>query len=112
MLQVSTINLRPEFFLLVDLRDFFFSDLGSGGRKKINKKALKMTRVIFTAFFFKYLQKKNSKTSKVNQQSVFYHFPKTLDSFFSVTLKNAQTEPQKYIIIFNETNSIKSRRIK
>ena len=24
---------RPEFFLLVDLRDFF-SDLGSGGRKK------------------------------------------------------------------------------
>ena len=34
--------IRPEF-LLVDLWDFF-SDLGSGGRKKINKKALKMTR--------------------------------------------------------------------
>ena len=29
-------------FLLIDLREFF-SDLGSGGRKKINKKALKMT---------------------------------------------------------------------
>ena len=40
-------HIRPEFFLLVDLQDFF-SDLGSGGgggggRKKINKKALKMT---------------------------------------------------------------------
>ena len=32
---------RPDF-LLVDLREFF-SDLGSGGTKKINKKALKMT---------------------------------------------------------------------
>ena len=26
---------KPEFFLLVDLREFF-SDLGSGGRKKKN----------------------------------------------------------------------------
>ena len=34
--------IRPDFFLLVDLRDFS-SDLGSGGRKKINEKALKMT---------------------------------------------------------------------
>ena len=34
--------LGPEFFLLVDLREFF-SDLGSGGRKKNKKKALKMT---------------------------------------------------------------------
>ena len=44
---------KARFFLLVDLRDFF-SDLGSGGRKKINKKALKMTSklVIFRAFFF------------------------------------------------------------
>ena len=25
---------KARFFLLVDLRDFFFSDLGSGGRKK------------------------------------------------------------------------------
>ena len=32
-----------RFFLLVDLREFFFSDLVSRGRKKINKKALKMT---------------------------------------------------------------------
>ena len=35
-------NSGQIFFLLVDLRDFF-SDLGSEGRKKINKKALKMT---------------------------------------------------------------------
>ena len=28
--------LRPVFFLLVDLRDFF-SDLGSGGQKKYKK---------------------------------------------------------------------------
>ena len=33
---------KTRIFLLVDLRGFF-SDLGSGGRKKINKKALKMT---------------------------------------------------------------------
>ena len=33
---------KARFFLIVDLRDFF-SDLGSGRRKKINKKALKMT---------------------------------------------------------------------
>ena len=31
-----------QIFLLVDLREFF-SDLGSGVRRKINKKALKMT---------------------------------------------------------------------
>ena len=33
---------RARIFLLVDLPEFF-SDLGSGGRKKINKKAPKMT---------------------------------------------------------------------
>ena len=27
-------------------------------------------------------------------------------TFDSVTLKNTQTEPQKYIIFFNETNNI------
>ena len=27
-------------------------------------------------------------------------------TFNSVTLKNTQTEPQKYLIIFNETNNI------
>ena len=64
----------------------------------------------FRAFFFfsKYLEN-NSKTSKVNQQSVLnlyicHHFPKNLDrtiTFKSVTLKNTQTEPQKYIYFFN-----------
>ena len=33
-------------------------------------------------------------------------------TYNSVTLKNTQTVPQKYNIFFNETNSIKSRRIK
>ena len=40
---------------------------------------------------------------------IFYHSPQKLDRtiiFNSVTLKNTQTEPQKYIIIFNETNNI------
>ena len=46
-------------FLLVDLWDFF-SDLGFGGRKKTNKKP----------FFFFNISINNSKTSKVNQQSV------------------------------------------
>ena len=54
------------------------------------------------------------KTLKVNQQSVlnvyiFHHFPKKLDrtiTFNSVTLQNIQTEPQKYIIFFNETDNI------
>ena len=49
---------------------------------------------------------KNSKTSEVNQQCVLnlyipHYFPKYLDrtiTFNSVTLKNTQTEPQKYII--------------
>ena len=36
-------RLSPDFFLLVDLSEFFFSDLGSGGQIKINKKPLKMT---------------------------------------------------------------------
>ena len=51
----------------------------------------------------------NSKTSKVNLQSVlilyiFHHFPKNLDrtiTFNSVTLKNTQREPQKYNVFFN-----------
>ena len=39
-----------RIFLLVDLRDFF-SDLGSWGRKKINKKALKMTSQLVIKLF-------------------------------------------------------------
>ena len=61
--------------------------------------------------FLKYLQK-NSKTSKVNQQSVLYiyiyhHFPKNLHrtiTFNSVTFKYTQIEPQK--ILFFSTNQI------
>ena len=79
------------------------------GTKKI-KKALKA--FFFRAFF--YISRKNSKTSEVNQQSVlnfyiFHHFPKNLDktiTFYSVTLKNAQTEPPKKYYFFNQTNNI------
>ena len=74
-----------------------------------------MTSWLFFPLFravFK-ISRKNSKSSKVNQLSViylqiFHHFPKNLDrtiTFNSATLKNTQTEPQKYIIIFNETNN-------
>ena len=101
---------KARFFLLVDLRDFFL-DLGSGGRKKINKKALKMTSslVIFRAFylffFFLISPEKNSKTSEVNFNFyIFHHFPKNLDrkiTLNSVTLKNAQTEPQNKIFFFS-----------
>ena len=55
-----------------------------------------------------------SKTSKVNQHSIlnlqtFHHISKNLGrtiTFNSVTLKNTQSEPQKFIIFFNETNNI------
>ena len=53
---------KARIFLLVDVRDFFIryrvGDIGSGRRKKINKKALKMTsklvifRVVFFCLFF------------------------------------------------------------
>ena len=33
---IGNMQTRARFFLLVDLREFF-SDLGSGGRKKIKK---------------------------------------------------------------------------
>ena len=55
-------------FLLVDLQDFF-SDLGSGTKKN----ALKMNSLLVTFrafFFFLSISRKNSKTSKINQQSV------------------------------------------
>ena len=63
-------------------------------------------RAFFPELFFFNISRKNSKTSKVKQQSVlnhyiFHHFPKNLDrtiTFNSVTLKNTQTEPQKYTI--------------
>ena len=42
MYELLSLSTKARIFLLVDLRDFF-SDLGSGGRKSINKKALKMT---------------------------------------------------------------------
>ena len=61
----------PEFFYKL-IYGNFFSDLGSGDEKK--KKALKMTSqlVIFRVFFFFFLNisRTNSKTNKVNQQSV------------------------------------------
>ena len=71
---------KARIFLLVDFRDFF-SDLGSGGRKKIKKKKSSENDqltghfqsfffVIFRAFFSFNISRKNSKTSKANQQSV------------------------------------------
>ena len=78
----------------------------------MKKKALKMTRwlVIFRDFFGVISQEKNSKTSKVNLNLLIFHnFLKNLVrtiTFNSVTLKNTQTEPQKNIFFFKETNNI------
>ena len=68
---------RPDFFLLVDLRDFFFRFRVWGTKKK--KKSSENDQstghfkgfffYIFRAFFFN-ISRTNSKTSKVNQQSV------------------------------------------
>ena len=53
---------RQEFFLLVDLQDFFFSDLGSGvgGEVRGDKKSSENDKLTghFQSFFFKYLQNK------------------------------------------------------
>ena len=56
---VAVCVIRPEFFISW-FTGFFFSDLGLRGRKKINKKALKMTSwlVIFRVFFFQSFLKK------------------------------------------------------
>ena len=62
----------------------------------------------FRAFFN--ISRTNSKTSKLNQQSVsnlyiFHFLPKNLDrtiTFNSVTLKNTQTEPKNYFFQRNK----------
>ena len=59
--------IRPDFFILVDLRDFF-SHLGSGGRKKKSSENDQLTGH-FQSFFFN-ISRRKSKASKVNQQSV------------------------------------------
>ena len=81
---------------------------------------MSFSELFFFLPFFLISPEKTVKTSEVNQQSVFnlyifHNFPKNLDrtiTFNSATLKNTQIEPQKFIIFFNETNNINSRRIK
>ena len=70
---VQWLRNKAKIFLLVGLPELIFR-FRVGDKKK---KALKMTRglvifrmVIFRAFFI--TQEKNSKTSKVNKQSVLY----------------------------------------
>ena len=65
-------EIRPEFFLLVDLREFFFQiqDLGDGKKKK-NKSSENDQSTghfqIFFLFFFNISRKNNnSKTCQVN----------------------------------------------
>ena len=73
----------------------------------INKYIFFHFQSVFSSFIIS-PEKKNSKTSEVNQQSVlnlyiFHQFPKNLDrtiTFNSVTLKNTQTEP-KNILLFS-----------
>ena len=77
-LLMTLVDKKPNarIFLLVDLQDFFFR-FRVGGRKKKEKKVLKMTLIghfqsffFFRAFFFLISPEKKSKTRKVNQQSV------------------------------------------
>ena len=100
----TALPIRPEFFLLVDLRGKK-SGLGLGGRKKKKSSENDQLTGHYQSFFFLISPEKTVKLiSKVNQQSVlnlyiFHHFPKNLDrtiTFNSVTLKNTQTEPLKY----------------
>ena len=65
-LKLSSI-IRPDFFLLVDLQDFFFR-FRVGETKK---EALKMTSwLVISELFFNISRKKVKLKSKVNQQSV------------------------------------------
>ena len=106
--------LKLSYRLLVYLTSFtvFFLKILKNQKKKNSENSendqSKLTGHFQSCFFFKYLQ-----TSKVNQQSIlnlliFHNFPKNLDrtiTFNSVTLKNTQTKPQKYISFSNETNN-------
>ena len=69
---------QARFFLLVDLREFFFRSR-VGGTKKKKKKSSENDQLtghfqsfffFFQSFFFFNISRKNSKTNKVNQQSV------------------------------------------
>ena len=60
---------RPEFFISCMIYWNVFSDLGLGGRKE-KKKASKMTGPFHSFSLFLNISRTNSKTSKVNQQSV------------------------------------------
>ena len=56
MVEAVEMTVRPDIFLLVDLRDFF-QILGSGGRKKNDKKSSENDQLtghfqIFSIFFF------------------------------------------------------------
>ena len=63
--------IRPDFFLLLDLQDFF-SDLGSGGGDRKNNSENDQSTGHFQSFFlfFFYISRTNSKMSNINQQSV------------------------------------------
>ena len=68
--KMAIFMLRHDFFLLVELleKNVRFRDGVGGG--EINKKSSENDQLIghFQSFF--YISRKNSKTSKVNQQSV------------------------------------------
>ena len=87
--------------------------MGGGGDKKNSPENDQLTGH-FQCFFLSFSELLKVKLVRVNQQSVsnlkiFHNLPKNVDrtiTFNSVTLKITQTEPQKCIISFNETNTI------
>ena len=110
----QTKGAEARIFLLVDLRGFF-SDLGSTGRKQINKKALKMTSqlVIFRAFFFFFfffLISPEKTVKLVRQTNSMYKFFKyfiiflkiwTGQSLFTVSLSKIHRQNLKKILFFS-----------
>ena len=88
----------------------FFRFGGGGGHKKSSENDQLFDwsfSELFFFFFFLNISRTNSETSIKGKPTVciflkmFHYFPKNLDriiTFNSVTLKNRQTEPQKYII--------------
>ena len=64
------LSFRPDF-LLVDLREFFFRFRVEGTKKKEKKALTGHFQSFFQSFFLISPEKKNSKTSKVNTNSLY-----------------------------------------
>ena len=97
---------RLEFFLF-ELRDFCFRFRVRAGDGLTGQfQSFFFWTGHFQLFFFFNISRTNSKTVKVNQQSVLnHHFPNNLDrtiTFNSVTLKNKQSLKKSFFFSQNK----------